>query len=41
MYFTENDGYQNFLVLVPMLNSLILANHKKVTNWILTGTHPK
>ena len=28
MYFTENDSYQNLLVLVTMLNSLILDNHK-------------
>ena len=37
MYFTENDGYQNFLVLVSMLSSLILDGNKRVTNWISNG----
>ena len=37
MYFTENDGYQNFVVFTPMLSSLILDNNKKLTNWISTG----
>ena len=37
MYFTGNDGYQNFLVLVPMLSSVILDGNKKVINWILNG----
>ena len=37
MYFTGNDGYQNFLVFAPMLSSLILDINKKVTDWILTG----
>ena len=33
IYFTRNDGYQNFLVffLSAMLNSLTLDNNKKVT----------
>ena len=34
MYFTVNDGYQNFLVFAPMLSSLILDSNKKGTNWI-------
>ena len=37
MYFTGNDGYQNFLVFSPMLISLILDSNKKVTDWISTG----
>ena len=37
MYFTDNDGYQNFLVLDPMFSSLILDSSKKVNNWIPTG----
>ena len=37
MYFTDNDGYQIFLVSCSMLNSLILDSNKKVTNWISTG----
>ena len=28
-YFTGNDGYQNYLVFVPMLTSLTLDNIKK------------
>ena len=31
---TGNDGYQNFLVFVPILKSLILDSNVKVTNWI-------
>ena len=38
MYFTGNDGSQNFLVFVPMPSSLILDSNKKVTNWISTRT---
>ena len=41
MYFTGDDGYQNFLVFVPMLSSLTLDNNKRVTNWILTGVSPE
>ena len=37
VYFTDNDGYQNFLVFPLMLNSLIWDNNKNVTSWILTG----
>ena len=37
MYFTNNDGYQNFIVFAPIVSSLILDSNKKVTNWILTG----
>ena len=36
MYFTGNDGYQNFLVFAPMLISLILGSNRKFINWILT-----
>ena len=39
-YFTGNDGYQDFLVFAPMLNSLVLDNNIKVTNWISTGVLP-
>ena len=37
MSFTGGDGYQNFLVFVPMLSLLTLDNNKIVTNWITTG----
>ena len=37
MYFTGGNGYQNFLVFVSMLSSLILDNNKTVTIWISTG----
>ena len=37
MYFTGNDGYQNFLVFAPMLSCLILDSNRKVTEWISTG----
>ena len=39
MYFTGNDGYQNFLIFDPMFSalSLILDSNKKGTKWILTG----
>ena len=33
MYFTDNDGYQNFLVFAPMLSSLIIHSDRKFTNW--------
>ena len=36
MYSTGNNGYKNFLLFVPMLNSLILDSKKKVTNWMST-----
>ena len=36
MYFTGNDGYQNFLVFPLMLSSLTLDSYIKVGNWILT-----
>ena len=32
MYFTGDDGYQNFLVFPPMLSSLILDSNRKVTD---------
>ena len=39
MYFTGNDGYQNFLIFDSMLSalSLILDSNKKSTKWIPTG----
>ena len=37
MYFTGNDGYENFLVIAPMPSSLTLDSNRKVTNWISTG----
>ena len=37
MYFTGNDGYQNFLAFASILSSLILCRNKKVTKWISTG----
>ena len=37
MYFTGENGNQNFLVFAPMLNSLILDINIKLTNWISTG----
>ena len=37
MYFTANDDYQNFLVFAPLLISLMLADNKKVTNWVSIG----
>ena len=30
MYFTGNDGYQNFLVCAPMVSLLILNSNKKL-----------
>ena len=36
IYFTGDNGYQNFLVFAPMLSSLILNNDRKVTDWIST-----
>ena len=36
MYFTGDDGYQNFLVFAPKLSSLILDSNRKVTDWIST-----
>ena len=37
MYFRGNDGFQNFLVFVPMLSSLVLDSNKNVTSWISTA----
>ena len=37
MCFKGNDGFQNFLVFVPMLSSLVLDSNKNVTNWISTA----
>ena len=36
MYFTGNDGYQNFFSFAAMLSLLILDSNKKVTNSIST-----
>ena len=36
MYFTGDNGYQNFLVFVPKLGSHILNNNKQVTNGTAT-----
>ena len=36
MYFTGNNGYQNFLVFAPILSSIILHSNKKDNNCILT-----
>ena len=41
MYFTDEDGFQNFLVATPMLSSLILDSNKTVTKWASTGTSSK
>ena len=41
MYFTGNDGYQNFLVFGPIPSSLILDSNRKVTNWTSTGISPE
>ena len=38
MHFTDDYGYENFLVFLPTLSSLMLDNDKKVTDWILSGT---
>ena len=37
MYFTGDDGYQNFLVFAPILSLLVLDSNEKVTNWMSTG----
>ena len=36
MYFTGDDGCQNFLVFATMLSSLMLDSNKKVATWIST-----
>ena len=41
MFFTGNDGYQNFLVFSPMLDSLTLDNNNKITNWISAANYPE
>ena len=38
IYFTGDNGYQNFLVFTQILSLLILNSNKKVTNGISTGT---
>ena len=37
MYFTGDNGYQDFLVFTSMLCSLILDSNKKVPSWISSG----
>ena len=37
MYFTGDNGYQNFLDIAQMLTSLLLDSNKNFTNWISTG----
>ena len=37
IYFTGDNGYQNFLVFTQILSLLILNSNKKVTNGISTG----
>ena len=37
MYFTDDDGYQNFLFFAPVLSYLTLDSDRKVTNRISTG----
>ena len=39
MYFTGNDGYQNFLVFLPMLSSLILDSNKKLLTEYIPEYH--
>ena len=41
VYFIDDKGYQNFLVLAPMLSLLSLDNNKKVPNWISTVISPE
>ena len=41
MYFTNDHGYQNFLVFSPTLSSLTLEHNKKVSNWVSTGVPPE
>ena len=37
MHFAGSDGYQSFLVFVPMLSSLTLDSNEKVINWVSAG----
>ena len=41
VYFTGDDGDQNFLVFTPMLSSLTMDSNEKVTKWILTAISSK
>ena len=41
MYFTGNDGYQNFLSFAPMLSSLVSDSNKKVTNSVSIRISPE
>ena len=41
MYFTGDDGYQNFSGFAPLLSSLILDSNKRFTNWISAGISSK
>ena len=37
VYFTDDDGFHNFLVFDAILSSLTLDSNEKVANWISTG----
>ena len=37
MCFAGSDGYQSFLVFVPMLSSLTLDSNENVINWVSAG----
>ena len=41
IYFTGDNGYQNFLVFAPTLSFLILNNDRKVTDWMSTKSSEK
>ena len=41
MYFTDNDGYQNFLVFAPMLSSVISDSNKKLLTEYQPDYHMK
>ena len=41
MYFTDDDGYQNFLVFAPMFSSLVLDSNKKSSTRYRSEYHPK
>ena len=41
IYVRGNGSYHNFLIFSPMLSSLVLDSHKKVTNWLSTRISPE
>ena len=41
MYFTGDDGHQNFLVSAPMLSSLTMGSNKKLLTGYRTEYHLK